>query len=129
MEPVFERVMAAIRSVHAEHADDLCWMPADVNRIFEAAGLPPQDLRVGDRAAMRRNCDRYVDALYDGGPWRSYGELEAEEVRLRGMVNVLADRLAKYTGRTVPEEIHAAEWRASVLSLGSGSKGGPNAEE
>lgn len=74
---------AVIKEVHAEHADDLCWMPADVNKIFVAAGLPPQDLRVGDKAVMRKNCDRYVDCLESGGPWVSYAQLEAENKRLK----------------------------------------------
>ncbi len=67
----------AIRDVHSQHADDLCWMPADVNKIFVAAGLPPQDLRVGDMEAMRKNCDRYIACLQSGGPWKSYAENEA----------------------------------------------------
>jgi hypothetical protein len=78
-----DKLLTAIKSVHAEHADDLCWMPADVNRIFAAAGLPPQDLRVGDTEAMRRNCDRYIACLQSGGPWKSYAELEAERDKLR----------------------------------------------
>lgn len=35
-------------------------------------------------------------------------ELLTENRRLRGLVNVLADRLARYTGRTVPCEIESA---------------------
>ena len=73
-----DRLLDAIREVHSQHADDLCWMPADVNKIFAAAGLPPQDLRVGDKAAMLKNCERYVECLQSGGPWRTYAELEAE---------------------------------------------------
>lgn len=78
-----EELLDVIREVHSQHADDLCLMPADVNRIFEAAGLPPQDLRVGDKAAMLKNCERYVNRLQSGGPWKSYAELEAENARLR----------------------------------------------
>ena len=48
-------LLAVIVDVHRIHADDLCWQPADVNKIFEAAGLPPQDLRVGDTEAMLAN--------------------------------------------------------------------------
>ena len=35
-------------------------------------------------------------------------ELEAENVKLRGVVNNLADKLARYTGTNVPDEIRAA---------------------
>ncbi len=71
-------LLGAVKFVHRQHADDLCWMPADVNVIFRAAGLPPQDLRVGDKAAMLKNCERYVGCLQSGGPWKSYAELESE---------------------------------------------------
>lgn len=74
----YNRLWAVISEVHRQHADDLCWMPADVDNIFVAVGLPPQDLRVGDKEAMRRNCDRYIECLEAGGPWKSYAELEAE---------------------------------------------------
>lgn len=84
-----EQLLLVIQDVHAQHADDLCWMPADVNRIFEAAGLPPQDLYVGDKAAMLANCERYVACLQSGGGWLSYADLEAENERLRDQVAML----------------------------------------
>ncbi len=77
------RLLDTIREVHSEHGDDLCWMPADVNKIFVAAGLPPQDLRVGDKAAMLKNCERYVATLKEGGLWPTYAELEAELAALK----------------------------------------------
>lgn len=73
-----KKLLAVIMEVHGQHADDLCWMPADVNKIFQAAGLPKQDLRVGNKADMLKNCDRYVNCLESGGPWKSYAELEKE---------------------------------------------------
>jgi hypothetical protein len=80
------KLLAVIRECHSQHADDLCWMPADVNKIFEAAGLPPQDLHVGDKAAMLKNCERYVGCLQNGGPWESYASLE------KSLKFVIADR-------------------------------------
>lgn len=71
-------LLDTIKEVHSQHADDLCWMPADVNKIFEAAGLPPQNLQVGDKVAMRANCDRYIACLQSGGLWKSYAELEQQ---------------------------------------------------
>lgn len=80
-------LLSAIKTVHAEHADDLCWMPADVNRIFVAAGLPAQDLYVGDTEAMLSNCKRYVSCLQSGGPWKSYKDLEDENKLLTESLN------------------------------------------
>lgn len=74
----YESLLAFIQFVHSQHADDLCWMPADVNKIFQAAGMPPQNLQVGDTEAMRENCDRYIACLQNGGEWKSYAELEKE---------------------------------------------------
>lgn len=74
-------LLAVIRDVHAQHADDLCWM--DVDRIFAAAGLPVPDRSVGDKDAMHANCRRFIDTLCTGGKWRSYAELEASEAALR----------------------------------------------
>lgn len=74
-------LLKTIREVHAQHADDLCWM--DVDRIFVAAGLSVPDRRVGDKEAMKANCARFIDTMCQGGQWRSYAELEAENARLR----------------------------------------------
>lgn len=92
-EASLEKLIDVIREVHSQHADDLCWMPADVNRIFAAAGLPPQDLRVGDTEAMLANCQRYVACLQKGGSWKSYAELEAENARLRKALESYRDVL------------------------------------
>lgn len=89
------RLVDVITEIHAQHSEDLCWMPADVNRIFEACGLPKQDLRVGGRAAMLRNCERYVACLEEGGPWRTYAELEAENELLRNQQLINEERIAK----------------------------------
>lgn len=78
----YAELFKVVKEVHCEHSDDLCWMPADVNKIFVAAGLPPQDLRIGDPAAMLKNCERYVGCLQVGGPWKSYADLEAELTRI-----------------------------------------------
>lgn len=51
----YDTLLTTVKEAHSQHGDDLCWMPADVNKIFVAAGLPPQDLRVGDTEAMLQN--------------------------------------------------------------------------
>ena len=99
---MLENLLNVIKEVHSQHADDLCWMPADVNKIFEAAGLPPQDLRVGDKSAMRKNCDRYIDCLESGGPWKSYAGLEMIIIGLEK-----ANELLKQENRKLKDEIHS----------------------
>lgn len=74
-------LLDAIRLHHNQHTDDLCWQDDDA--LYAAAGLPPRDHRVGDKTAMRANCDRFIENRCEGGgPWRSYAELEAENARL-----------------------------------------------
>ncbi len=90
----YYKILSTITEVHSQHADDLCWLPSDVNKIFVAAGLPPQDLRVGDKEAMRKNCDRYLACLSEGGPWKSYAELEKENEELRVEVDHLMNKIS-----------------------------------
>ena len=72
---------AAIKVHHDQKADDRCWMDDLV--LYQAAGLPVHDCRVGDKAAMLANCARFIDKRCAGGGWPSYAELEAERNRLR----------------------------------------------
>ena len=90
------KIEEAVKEAHGQHGDDLCWMPADVNKIFAAAGLPMQDVRVLDKPAMRRNCDRYIDVLCEGGPWKSYQELEAENRTLKADLDAAIDTLVDH---------------------------------
>lgn len=66
---------AAIATHHAQKADDRCI--EDDDRLYAAAGLPPCDRRVGDKAAMLRNCERFIDRRCEGGGWPTYAELES----------------------------------------------------
>lgn len=72
----YNELLKVIKQVHAQHADDLCWM--DIDLIFKAAGLPVPDRSVGDPKAMLKNCDRYVNGMCKGGTWKSYAQLEKE---------------------------------------------------
>ncbi len=84
------RMKDAIRQHHAYHADDRCI--EDDDALYAAAGLPPCDRRVGDKAAMLRNCERFVTQRCEGGgPWRTYEELEKDNARL---YNLLAETFA-----------------------------------
>lgn len=76
-----ENLLAVIREVQGQRADDTCWL--DIDRVFQAAGLPVPDRRVGDKAAMLNNCARYLEVLCEDGGWKSYAELE-EELRQAG---------------------------------------------
>ena len=101
------KLLEAILLVHSQHADDLCWLPADVNPIFAAAGLPLQDLHVGDKNAMLQNCERYIDCLQSGGPWVSYAELEAQRDEAR---RVAMELLRECRGSTIWKHRAAHPW-------------------
>ncbi len=78
----YHKLLEAVKKMHSQHADDRCWMDADA--VYEAAGLPPVDKTVGDKEAMRRNCDRFIDRQCEGGGgWKSYAELESENAELK----------------------------------------------
>ena len=79
--PQIDALLAVIRDVHTQHADDLCWL--DIDRIFLAAGLPVPDRTVGDKCAMLKNCERFIQTMCAGGKWQSYAELEAERDEYR----------------------------------------------
>ena len=69
-----ERLLAAIREHHAQVADDRC-VPDD-DKLYAAAGLPPADRRVGDKAAMLKNCEKFVERRCEEGGWASYADLQ-----------------------------------------------------
>jgi hypothetical protein len=77
-----DRLIAAIKKHHDQRADDRCWL--DDCDLYLAAGLPDHDARVGDKALMLANCKRFIEQRCgQGGPWKSYIEVEAEAERLR----------------------------------------------
>ena len=69
-----ERLKAAITEHHAQKADDRCI--EDDDKLYAAAGLPPCDRRVGDKAAMLKNCERFIERRCQGGGWPTYAQLE-----------------------------------------------------
>jgi hypothetical protein len=84
-----DRLAAAVREHHSQRADDLCWM--DDDKLYEAAGLPPRDRRVGDKAAMLENCRRFIERRCEGGGWPTYREVEAQRDALRAGLRELRD--------------------------------------
>lgn len=78
-------VYDAVVEHHKQKADDRCWM--DDNILYAKAGLPPDTAHrcVGDKAAMLKNCERFIDIRCGEGKWKTYAELEAEVKRLGSM--------------------------------------------
>lgn len=119
-----QTVLGMIKHVHDQHADDQCWMPDQngLNQLFAAAGLPPKDYRVGDKAVMLKNCERFVDHVCeDGGPWKSYAELEAERDDDKKLIAEL--RAANEANRKRVGELAyltAPFWRKPPVRLPSG---------
>jgi len=70
------RLQEAIAEHHRQKADDRC--REDDDKLYAAAGLPPVDRRVGDKAAMLANCARFIERRCEGGGWPSYAELEKQ---------------------------------------------------
>lgn len=86
-----DSIISVIKDIHSQHADDLCWM--DIDRIFQAVNLLMPDRRVGDKAAMKRNCNRFIDVMCQGGEWKSYAELERENAHLKNRIKHLEREL------------------------------------
>jgi len=62
----------------------------DIDKIFQAVGLPTQDRTVGDQEAMLTNCKRYIKEMCtNGGSWRSYAQLEEDKRLLIAAINGL----------------------------------------
>lgn len=82
---------AAIVTHRSQKADDRCI--EDDDRLYEALGDGIKcDRRVGDKAAMLRNCERFVNQRCEaGGPWKSYAELEAENEMVRAVTEFIQD--------------------------------------
>lgn len=70
-----ERLRSAIVTHHSQKADDHCI--EDDDALYAAAGLLPCDRRVGDKAAMLANCQRFIERRCEGGGWPTYAEMEA----------------------------------------------------
>lgn len=73
---------AAIRKHRGQKGDDRCWM--DDQELYRTLGDGDLgDFTCGDKAAMLKNCDRYVNnCVIGGGPWKSYEELLEEKGQL-----------------------------------------------
>lgn len=70
-----DKLMAAIKTHHMQKADDRCMMDDDM--LYSAAGLPTCDRRVGNKASMLRNCERFINRRCESGGWANYQALES----------------------------------------------------
>lgn len=88
MAPLNKRIAeleAAIRKHRNQKADDRCIEDDDELYAVLGDGIKC-DRRVGDKFEMLKNCARFIDRRCDGGGWPTYAELEAENKRLKAML-------------------------------------------
>lgn len=88
-----EDLADAIRAHRDQHADDRCWMDDfDLYSALDDGATP--DNRVGDKAEMLKNCERFLATRCAGGKWTSYAELTAERDRLAAAARDALGRLS-----------------------------------
>lgn len=81
------RLRDAITEHRAQKADDRCI--EDDDRLYAALGDGIKcDRRVGDKAAMLRNCERFIERRCEAGGWPTYAELEAKLAAAEKIVEV-----------------------------------------
>jgi len=108
-----DKLRAAIAEHHRQKADDRCI--EDDDRLYASAGLPPCDRRVGDKAAMLRNCERFIDRRCEGGGWPTYAELEADRDRLLTAIGVCVPSILRVF-QTISESELDRDVAAKVLA-------------
>jgi hypothetical protein len=86
------RLRSAIETHRAQKADDRCILDDDELYAVLGDGIKC-DRRVGDKAAMLHNCERFIERRCEGGGWPTYVELEQkvaelmkENAELRGRI-------------------------------------------
>jgi hypothetical protein len=84
LQAAHDGMLEAIQYLHQQKGDDRCIF--DDDKLYAAAGLPPPDRRIGDKAAMLENCKRYIDLRCESGGWPTYAQLEEERNALRAKV-------------------------------------------
>lgn len=106
------RLEAAIRAHRDQRADDRCI--EDDDRLYEALGDGVKcDRRVGDKAEMLRNCERFIDRRCVGGHWPSYRDLEAANARLVSLLEEYGKHAADSGWHNLAGEIRRRTKEAS----------------
>ena len=67
----FERLLkleAAVKSMLTQRGDDICWRDL-YTELAKLVGVEFSPELICDRAKMLENCKRFIDSIYDGGPY------------------------------------------------------------
>lgn len=108
-ERLAERLAEAIRAHRSQKADDRC--VEDDDALYAALGDGVEcDRRVGDKAVMLRNCERFIERRCEGGGWLSYRELEQQLDASRSMTE-------KIRAELVSAEIALAEAEMEIRAI------------
>lgn len=62
------RLRTAIRDVIDQRGDDLCWRDV-YTKLAALVGVEFVPQLMCDPDTMRANCNRFIDSLYNGGPY------------------------------------------------------------
>jgi len=111
-----EKLRAAIAKHHSQKADDRCWL--DDEELYAAAGLAPADRHVGDKAAMLKNCERFLKVRCQGGRWPSYVEVEDELTSARERIYHLESALKQliFSARQVTCTVKDEKYQKDLIA-------------
>ncbi len=85
-----------IREHCAQKADDRCI--EDDDRLYALVPGLKCDRRVGDKAAMLHNCERFINNRCQSGGWQTYAELEREVRAFSSLAGENADVCVRLRG-------------------------------
>lgn len=77
----------AIKKHRAQKADDRCIFDDDELYAVLEDGIKC-DRRVGCKADMLKNCERFIENRTEEGGWKSYSDLELEHYLLEGLLRL-----------------------------------------
>lgn len=98
-----ERYRRAIIRHRRYRADDRCWL--DDQELYKVLGDGNLgDFHVGDKQAMLRNCERFLESRCMEGRWKSYEQMERERNHYRDRCSLLEKELGRedVDGEEVP---------------------------
>lgn len=110
-----DKLSRAIVEHHKQKADDRCWKDDDA--LYEAAGLPKVDRRVGSREEMLDNCRRFPAQRTEPGGWPTYAELEERNTRQALEIGSIRGAYAEIQAKLVGHEETIAAQSARIRDL------------